>query len=99
MLSWKVGIITDFGVSVGKSAKYLYRWIGEEEYQRYLNTYFGGNTEEAWKAVLAMGELFDEVTEYVADGLGYAYDPTEGRAAAAYLKHVRELPKDAKQVY
>lgn len=99
MLSWKVGIITDFGVSVGKSAKYLYRWIGEEEYQRYLNTYFGGNTEEAWKAVLAMGELFDEVTEYVADGLEYAYDPTEGRAAAAYLKHVRELPKDAKQVY
>lgn len=99
MLSWKVGIITGFGVSVGKSAKYLYRWIGEEEYQRYLHTYFGGDVEEAWSAVFVMGELFDEVTKYVADGLGYAYDPAEGQAAAAYLKHVYELPKDAAQVY
>lgn len=99
MFSWKVGILTGFGVSVGKSAKYLYRWTGEEEYQRYLHTYFGGDVEEAWSAVFAMGELFDEVTKYVADGLGYAYDPAEGQAAAAYLKHVHELPKDAAQVY
>lgn len=99
MLSWKVGIIMDFGVSVGKSAKYLYRWIGEEEYQRYLNTYFGGNMEEAWGAVFFMCELFESVTEYVAKGLGYTYNREEGRAAAAFLKHVHELPKDAKEVY
>lgn len=98
MLSWKVGIITDFGVSVGKSAKYLYRWIGEEEYQRYLNTYFGGNVEEAWRAVFSMCELFESVTEYVAKGLGYTYNREEGKAAASFLKHVHELPKDAKEV-
>lgn len=99
MLSWKVGIITDFSVSVGKSAKYLYRWIGEEAYQLYLDTYFGGNVEEAWKAVFVMCELFDSVTEYVAKGLGYTYNREEGRAAAAFLEHVHELPKDAKEVY
>lgn len=99
MLSWKVGIITDFSVSVGKSAKNMYRWIGEEEYQRYLDTYFGGNTEEAWKAVFAMCELFDSVTAYVAKGLGYIYDAEEGRAAVAFLKSVHELPRDAKEVY
>lgn len=99
MLSWKVGIITDFGVSVGKSAKYLYRWIGEEEYQLYLNTYFGGNVEEAWRAVFSMCELFECVTEYVAEGLGYTYDREEGKAAAAFLKSVHELPKDATKVY
>ena len=99
MLSWKVGIITDFGVSVGKSAKYLYRWIGEEEYQRYLNTYFGGNVEEAWQAAFSMCDLFESVTEYVAEGLGYTYNREEGRAAAAFLKHVHDLPKDAKEVY
>lgn len=99
MLSWKVGIITDFSVSVGKSAKYLYRWIGEEEYQRYLNTYFGGNVEEAWKAVFSMCELFECATGYVAEGLGYTYDREEGKAAAAFLKSVHELPKDATEVY
>ena len=98
MLSWKVGIITDFGVSVGKSAKYLYRWIGEEEYQLYLNTYFGGNVEEAWQAVFSMCDLFESVTEYVAEGLGYTYNREEGKAAAAFLKHVHDLPKDAKEV-
>ncbi|MDE6846397.1 MAG: aminoglycoside 6-adenylyltransferase [Lachnospiraceae bacterium] len=99
MLSWKVGIITDFSVSVGKSAKYLYRWIGEEEYQRYLGTYFGGNVDEAWEAVFSMCELFECVTEYVAEGLGYTYDREEGKAAAEFLKHVHDLPKDAPEVY
>lgn len=46
MLSWKAGIRTDFQVSVGKSAKYLYRWLEPDEYQGYLNTYFGGSVAE-----------------------------------------------------
>lgn len=91
MLAWKVGIITDFSVSVGKSAKYLYRWLDEEEYQRYLDTYFGGDVEEAWQAVFVMCDLFAGVTDYVAEGLGYTYEREEGKAAAAYLKNVHEM--------
>lgn len=99
MLTWKAGIITDFRVSVGKSAKYIHRWIGEEEYQRYLDTYFGKDIEEAWSAVFVMCELFDSATAYVAKGLGYTYDASEGRAAAAYLRHVYDLPAKAAEVY
>lgn len=91
MLAWKVGIITDFSVSVGKSAKYLYRWLDGEEYQRYLDTYFGGDVEEAWQAVFVMCDLFAGVSDYVAEGLGYTYDREEGKAAAAYLKNVHEM--------
>lgn len=93
MLAWKVGIITDFSVSVGKSAKYLYRWLDGEEYQRYLDTYFGGDVEKAWQAVFVMCDLFAGVTDYVAEGLGYTYDREEGKAAAAYLKNVHESCK------
>lgn len=99
MLTWKVGVMTDFGVSVGKSAKYIYRWIGEEEYLRYLDTYFDKEIEEAWDAVFIMCELFDSATEYVAKGLGYTYDAAEGRAAAAHLRHVHDLPFGAAEVY
>lgn len=99
MLTWKVGVMTDFGVSVGKSAKYIYRWIGEEEYLRYLDTYFDKEIEEAWDAVFIMCELFDSATEYVAKGLGYTYDAAEGRAAAAHLRHVHDLPLGAAEVY
>ncbi|MCX4326342.1 MAG: aminoglycoside 6-adenylyltransferase [Lachnospiraceae bacterium] len=99
MLSWKAGIKTDFSVSAGKSAKYLYKWIGQEEYQQYLNTYFNGNTEEAWKAVFSMCNLFNSVAEFVAKESGYTYNKEEAKAAEAFLKHVKNLPKDAKEIY
>ena len=99
MLSWKVGTKTDFQVSVGKSAKYLYRWLDAEEYQRYLDTYFGGNIEEGWAAVLGMCDLFECTSEYVAHELGYTYNVNEGKAARSFLEHVKCLPKNADEVY
>ncbi len=99
MLSWKAGIKTNFTISVGKSAKYLYRWLSREEYQDYLNTYFGGTIEDAWSAVFCMCDLFDSTAQYVARELGYHYDREEGQAAAAFLRHVKELPKDAEEIY
>lgn len=99
MLSWKVGIQTDFQVSVGKSAKYLYRWLDAKEYQGYLDTYFGGDIEEAWESVLRMCDLFEAVSAFVARGLGYAYNAAEGKAARGFLEQVRQLPKDAEGVF
>lgn len=99
MLSWKVGVMTGFSVSVGKSAKYLNRWLAEEEYRAYLATYFGGGTDEAWTAVIDMCNLFEETAKYVADALGFVYDEAEGAAAKAFLLHAKELPKDAAKIY
>lgn len=99
MLSWKVGIDTNFSVSVGKSAKYLYRWLSEEEYQAYLDSYFGGRTEDAWRGVFAMCGLMEQTTAYVAEKLGYTYDREEGKAARGFLEHVRRLPRDAEEIY
>lgn len=98
MLCWKVGIQTDFQVSAGKSAKYLYRWLEADEYQGYLDTYFGGNVQEAWEAVMRMCGLFEKTAEYVGSLLGYPYDAAEGRAARGFLERVRRLPKDAKSI-
>lgn len=98
MLSWKVGVMTGFAVSVGKSAKYLYKWLAKEEYQAYLDTYFGGDILEAWDAVFTMCKLFGETTQYVAEQLGYTYNREEGKAAAAHLACVRHLPKDAEEI-
>ena len=99
MLSWKAGLKTGFQASVGKSAKYLSRWLGQEEYQEYLGTYFGGTVEDAWEAVVRMCSLFGRVAVEVADGLGYVYDVQEGEAAQSFLEHVRHLPKDAEKIY
>lgn len=98
MLSWKVGIKTGFRVSVGKSAKYLYKWLEKEEYQNYLNAYFGGKIEEAWEAVFLMCDLFSSTARYVAENLGYSYHVEEEKAAESFLKAVRILPEDAEDI-
>lgn len=95
MLCWKAGILTDFQVSAGKSAKYLYRWLQEDEYQGYLDTYFGGDVGEAWTAVFHMCDLFEKTAQEVGRLLGYPYDTDEGKAARGFLERVYQLPKDA----
>lgn len=98
MLSWKAGIKTNFSISTGKSAKYLYKWISEEEYKEYLNTYFGGDTEEAWKAIFSMCGLFNSVAGFVARELEYNYNKKEAEAAEGFLRRVKNLPEDAAEI-
>lgn len=99
MLSWKVGIETDFSVSVGKSAKYMHKWLEKETYQSYLATFFTAETESAWEAVFMMCDLFEQTAREVAAELNYCYHEKEAEMARKYLEDVRRLPKDAEKLY
>lgn len=99
MLSWKIGIETEFSVSVGKSAKYMYRWLSQEEWNAYLETYCAGTVDECWKAVFKMCDLLEETAVYVGEHLGYDYNEEEGKNCREFLEHVRNLPKDAEGIY
>lgn len=97
VLSWKIGIKSDFSVSVGKSAKYMYKWLKREEYDEYLFTYALGNVEDCWRAVFKMTGLFSVVAKNVAEEFGYAYNIKEEKACIDFLKVVRGLPKMLKR--
>lgn len=99
MLSWKVGILTDFSVSIGKSGKYMYRWIDQQEWETYLSTYFTGKVSKAWEAVMTMCNLFEQTALYVGEKLDFKYNDQEGKSARGFLEHVRQLPKDAKEIF
>lgn len=90
MLSWKIGIATDFKVSVGKSAKYMYQWLKKEDWSRYLSTYCGADIEECWAAVFRMCDLFEEVARHVGEMLKYSYNEIESKNARAWLERVKE---------
>ena len=92
MLSWKVGILTDFSFSVGKSGKYLKYRLPEEDYTRYLATYFAADADQAWESIFAMTALFEETALWVADKLGFSYHLAEGRAAQKHLRFAKDLP-------
>lgn len=90
MLNWKVGILTGWSVSTGKSSKYLYQWLSEEEWQMLLSTYFDGDVDHAWAAVFRMCELFENTARFVGEKLGWEYNEKEGKGARAFLEWVRQ---------
>ncbi|MBA4534572.1 aminoglycoside 6-adenylyltransferase [Brevibacillus halotolerans] len=84
MLEWKVGIQTDFSISVGKNSKYLEKYLSEQCWESLLSTYSDGSYEDTWKALFTMGELFRSTAKYVADHLHYTYPQDDDQRVTAF---------------
>ncbi len=98
MLSWKIGLMTDYTVSIGKSGKYMRRWLSDNEWEAYLDTYCGADVEEMWEAVEAMCRLFYDVSGWVAHFGHFDFDQEEADNSLLYLHKVRELPEEADDI-
>lgn len=99
MLSWYIGLEQNFQVSVGKSGKYMYRYLSQKMWQRYLTTYAGWQIEEVWHAADVMCRLFDETARAVAAAFAFLYREMEAENSYAFFCHVKTLPQDAMQIY
>lgn len=99
MLSWQAGIMTNFSCSVGKSGKYLYRYLPKELYEGLLKTYSDSTIEHIWQSVFVMCDLFAKVARSVGKALSYPYEEKEEDGARFYLQQVYHLPKDATNVF
>ena len=55
--------------------------------------------EEIWESVMRMCDLFENTAIFVGKELGYEYNSLEERKAKEFLKHVRQLSKDASEIY
>ena len=99
ILSWKIGNETDFSVSVGKSAKYMYRWLEPTVWERFLQTYDGTTSEQVWNSVMIMCGLMDEIAPEVGEKLGFQYNYIEAKNSRYYLEQVRNLPENAAQIF
>lgn len=99
MLSFKIGLQTDFSCSIGKSGKYMHRWLSKDEWAQFLKTYAGSDISELWDAVFAMCRLFDFTAQKVGNDLSYDYNREEAENCLAYLHHIRILPQNASEIY
>lgn len=88
MLSWYIGINTDFSVSVGAWGKYYKKYLSEKLYNIYLKTYSDGNYEHLWTAIFKSCELFRIVAPVVGNYFGFAYNCQEDENMASYLIRV-----------
>lgn len=73
MISWKVGIETDFTKSVGKSQRFLEQRVSKDLWNRIMATYNMESYDNLWETLFLLHELFREVSLEVAEKLGFDY--------------------------
>ena len=73
MITWKVGIDTDFKLSVGKNHKFLKRYVSDELWKTLMTTYDLSSYEKVWESLSICQKLFREVSKEIAKLLSFEY--------------------------
>lgn len=93
MITWYVGMKTNFQKSPGKMGKYLEQFLEPELWELLLKTYADASFDNNWDALETMGELFRRTAVPVAVHFGYPYPFGEDERVSAHIRYVRALPK------
>lgn len=89
MISWYIGVNTDFSVSSGKMGKYFKRYLPDSVYAKYLRTYSNGDSAKIWTAVIHACKLFSDTAKLVAESMGFEYNITEENGLRTYMMNVK----------
>jgi aminoglycoside 6-adenylyltransferase len=99
MLTWYVGVKTQFLRSPGKEGKYLQQYLEPALWALLLQTYADASYAHTWDALNALCTLFRMTACYVAAHFEFAYPQGDDERVRAHLNHVRGLPKNAMAIY
>jgi aminoglycoside 6-adenylyltransferase len=87
MISWQVGVETEWSRSVGKSYKYLDRFVSAALWADIMKTYALGSEDAIWQALFLCCDLFRDATEQVTQALGYPYPEYDERVTAFLARY------------
>jgi len=99
MLTWYLGVETQFLCNPGNYGKHFQRYLEPELWAMLEKTYADADYDHTWEALFTMCELFRIVARQVAAHFGFDYPQADDEKVGAHLRHVRLLPRDAKDVY
>jgi len=99
MIAWYVGLRTQFSRNPGKFGKYLQQYLEPELWEMLQKTYSDAGYENTWAALYTTCDLFRRLAIQVAEHFGFDYLHEDDERVSAHLKHVRCLPRDAKEIY
>lgn len=89
MISWNVGIETNFSESIGKSQRFLEQRVSKELWDRIIDTYKMHSYEDLWQTLFLLQDLFREVSKDVAEKLEFPY-PEYDENITNYIKNLQE---------
>ena len=99
MLTWHMGVKTQFLRSPGKLGKHLKQYLEPELWAMLEKTYADASYESTWDSLHMMCELFRMTANQVGEHFGFDYPRNDDEKVSAHLKHLRSLPKDAREMY
>jgi aminoglycoside 6-adenylyltransferase len=99
MIAWHVGLRTQFSQNPGKFGKYLQQYLEPELWEMLQKTYSDASYENTWEALYTTCDLFRRLAVQVAEHFGFAYPREDDDRVSAHLRHVRCLPRGAKEMY
>jgi len=88
VIKWRIGIETDFSVSVGKGGKFIKAFLPPNLYNNILETYSDHTLENNWHALFIMIKVFGELAQAVATSLKLDYIIAEEKNVTAYLEQL-----------
>ena len=99
MLTWYLGIKTDFKKNLGKEGKYFKKYLEDDLWQKLTNTYANFDLEDNWQSLMDMLELMQIISKKVALDFGFEYPESEDKNVSNYIKQIHSLPQDAKSIF
>lgn len=99
MLTWYIGVKTEFSQNLGKAGKYFKKYLEPEMWDMLERTYADASYDNNWEALFTMCGLFRMTAFRVAEHFGFDYPHGDDQRVSTNLNHVRLLPKNAKQIY
>ena len=99
MLSWYVGMQTQFSRNPGKLGKYLKKYLEPELWAMLEKTYSDAGYANTWEALHTMGKLFRTTATRVAEQFGFDYPHGDDKRVSAHLRHVQLLSREATEMY
>jgi aminoglycoside 6-adenylyltransferase len=99
MLTWYVGMKTQFSCNLGKFGKYLKQYLEPDLWDILEKTYSEAGYAATWEALYTMCKLFRITATHIAEHFGFEYPDGDDEKVSAYLQDVRFLPKNAQEIY
>jgi len=99
MLTWYVGVKSQFLRNPGSFGKHFDKFLEPELWTLLQETYSDASYENMWNALYAMGHLFGITASHVGERCGFDYPLTDDEKVSAHLRHVQRLPGDAAEMY
>lgn len=99
MLTWYFGMKTDFRRSPGKHGKYFQDILEAEDWTLLQQTYSDADPEHVWDSLFVIGALFRRIGGQVAGRFGFSYPAEDDRRVTAFIRHIRQLPREAETIY